>query len=147
MRPLYNLLHAPTAQKPRKVRDHGSKSTTTTNNNNIELNTQSSKMPDYCTVYQAELSAITNAATALTAIIANKKNTVFFTDSQYSIEALVKITIYEQQNHPQMPQRYATPFKINTLSETNIVHVKGKAGGRGPGAGGQVFLESSSVLG
>ena len=28
-------------------------STTTTNNNNIELNTQSSKLPDYCTVYQA----------------------------------------------------------------------------------------------
>jgi hypothetical protein len=40
-------------------------STTTTNNNNIELNTQSSKLPDYCTVYQAELTAITNAASAL----------------------------------------------------------------------------------
>ena len=40
-------------------------STTTTNNNNIELNTQSSKLPDYCTVYQAELTAITNVASAL----------------------------------------------------------------------------------
>ena len=62
-------------------------STTTTNNNNIELNTQPSKLPDYCTVYQAELTAITNAASALNTI-ANNKTIVFFTDSQSSIEAL-----------------------------------------------------------
>ena len=85
-------------------------STTTTNNNNIELNTQSSKLPDYCTVYQAELTAITNAAAALN-IIANNKTIVFFTDSQSSIEALAKITMNSKTT-------LECHNALNTLSDT-----------------------------
>ena len=93
-------------------------STTTTNNNNIELNTQSSKLPDYCTVYQAELTAITNAATALNTI-ANNKTIVFFTDSQSSIEALAKITMNSKTT-------LECHNALNTLSDTNTVHVNFK---------------------
>ena len=98
-------------------------STTTTNNNDIELNTQSSKLPDYCTVYQAELTAITNAAAALN-IIANNKTIVFFTDSQSSIEALAKITMNRKTT-------LECHNALNTLSDTNTVHVKWIAGHEG----------------
>ena len=58
-----------------------------TNNNQTELARGLAKLPDYCTVYQAELSAITAAANALTN---NTKGAevVFLTDSLSSIQTL-----------------------------------------------------------
>ena len=98
-------------------------STTTTNNNKTELDSQSSKLPDYCTVYQAELTAITKAATALTEST-NNKNIVFFTDSQSSIEALTKITMNSKTT-------LDCHNALNALGDTNMIHVKWIAGHEG----------------
>ena len=63
----------------------------TTNNNNIIIYEGSAKLPDHCTVYQAELSGITAAAGILQDHTDN--NIIFLTDSLSSIQALNSHTL------------------------------------------------------
>ena len=84
----------------------------TTNNNHNTIEEYSGKLPEYCTVYQSELTAITEASRALH----NKRDATihFFTDSSSSVNTMNKSftnskTVYEC-------------FKaLNTLSQNNKV--------------------------
>ena len=58
----------------------------TTNNNETTINETSLKLPDYCTVYQAELTAITEACKLLNSV--NNKHIIIWTDSLSSIKTL-----------------------------------------------------------
>ena len=60
--------------------------TITTKNNKEEVLHHSAKIPDYCSVYQAELRAITAAATSLQDT--TNKDILFLTDSLSSLQAL-----------------------------------------------------------
>ena len=63
----------------------------TTNNNADEIHTHSAKLPDFCTVYQAELTAITEAAEWLKAYL--NKTIIILTDSQAGLNTLNKTTL------------------------------------------------------
>jgi len=58
----------------------------TTNDNVEEIHTHTAKLPDFCSVYQAELIAITAAAERVKDLV--NKNIVFLTDSQAAINTL-----------------------------------------------------------
>ena len=58
----------------------------TTNNNKTEIAQGHAKLPDHCSVYQAELCAITSAANSLTPHSGD--NIIFLTDSLSSIQTL-----------------------------------------------------------
>jgi ribonuclease HI len=64
----------------------------TTNNNNTTIHETSYKLPDYCTVFQAELTAIREAFNYL-ANTTNKHNIIIWTDSLSSIEAVTTLSI------------------------------------------------------
>ena len=64
----------------------------TTNKNKTEIMSCYAKLPDHCSVYQAELIAITKAAEMLQNNTRQKKIT-FFTDSLSAIDTLEKTTI------------------------------------------------------
>lgn len=63
----------------------------TTNNNDTTLHEGSYRLPDYCTVFQAELTAITEACTHLTSN--NNKHIIIWTDSLSSIQAITTLNI------------------------------------------------------
>ena len=63
----------------------------TINDNADVIHTHSAKLPDYCSVYQAELSAITAAAEWLMGYVGN--SIVFFTDSQAGLNSMNKTTL------------------------------------------------------
>ena len=94
----------------------------TTNNNNTELMTFSAKLPDYCTVYQAELSAIMMAATDM--LEYSEKVINFYTDSLSSLQAL---------NSTSLNSRTAIEchHALNSLASHNIVSIKWIAGHEG----------------
>ena len=62
----------------------------TTNNNNTIINETYFRLPDYCTVFQAELSAIEDACNYL--LSQNNMNIIIWTDSLSSIQALTSNT-------------------------------------------------------
>ena len=63
----------------------------TTHNNNTIINETSFRLPDYCNIFQAELSAITDACNLLST--ENNKHIIIWTDSLSSIQALSANTI------------------------------------------------------
>ena len=63
----------------------------TTNNNDTTLHKGSYRLPDYCTVFQAELTAIMKACTHLTSN--NNKHIIIWTDSLSSIQAITTLNI------------------------------------------------------
>ena len=63
----------------------------TTNNNTLELLSISAKLPDYCSVYQAEMVALTVAAERMMNHL--NKEIYILTDSQAAINTLNKITM------------------------------------------------------
>ena len=63
----------------------------TTNNNDTTLHEGSYWLPDYCTVFQAELTAITEACTHLTSN--NNKHIIIWTDSLSSMQAIKTLNI------------------------------------------------------
>ena len=63
----------------------------TTKNNAEVIHTHSAKLPDYCSVYQAELSAITAAAEWLRGYDSN--SIIIFTDSQAGLNTMDKTTL------------------------------------------------------
>ena len=62
----------------------------TTDNNDTTMKEAHFKLPDYCTVFQAELTAIKEACIYLES--QNNKNIIIWTDSLSSIQALASIT-------------------------------------------------------
>ena len=63
----------------------------TTNNNNTTIHETSYKLPDYCTVFQAELTAIREACRYLATT--TNKHIIIWTDSLSSIEAVKTLSI------------------------------------------------------
>ena len=63
----------------------------TTNNNNTTIHETSYKLPDYCTVFQAELTAIREACNYLANT--TNKHIIIWTDSLSSIEAVTTLSI------------------------------------------------------
>ena len=63
----------------------------TTNNNNTTLKESYFKLPDHCSVFQAELTAIMDACNNLTTM--ENKQIIIWTDSLSSIQALTTCTI------------------------------------------------------
>ena len=61
----------------------------TTNNNCTILHEESHKLPNYCSVFQAELTAITETCNKLTTY--NNKHIIIWTDSLSSIQALTAL--------------------------------------------------------
>ena len=87
---------------------------TTTNSNATIIKEHSTRLPDYCSVYQAELSAIADAATSLQHI--SDSSIYFLTDSLSSIHTL---------NNKVLSSKTALSCHkaLNVLSNSNTVHV------------------------
>ena len=64
----------------------------TTDNNNLTIKESHFKLPDYSTVFQAELLAIKEACNYLSSQNNKNKNIIIWTDSLSSIQALASIT-------------------------------------------------------
>ena len=88
---------------------------TTQNNNNTTLGETSSKLPDFCSVYQAELTAITEGAKSLTHCIG--QDIMFWSDSLSSIQSLSSRTM----NSKTTIQCHVT---LNELAKHNTVKVR-----------------------
>ena len=94
----------------------------TTNNNTTEIQTQSAKLPDFCTIYQAELTALTAAAEALKCFA--NRNIYILTDSQAAIHTLNKSTMNSQT-------ALNCHGALNNLAAHNVVKVLWVAGHEG----------------
>ena len=96
--------------------------TITTDNNETEIHSYSTKLPDYCTVYQAELYAMEAAAKWL--VEYNGHCITILTDSLSGLQSLTKIII---NNKTAINCHRA----INALAEHNTVTVTWVAGHEG----------------
>ena len=96
--------------------------TITTDNNETEIHSYSAKLPDYCTVYQAELYAMEAAANWL--VEYNGHCITILTDSLSGLQSLTKIII---NNKTAINCHRA----INALAEHNTVTVTWVAGHEG----------------
>lgn len=96
--------------------------TITTDNNETEIHSYSAKLPDYCTVYQAELYAMEAAAKWL--VEYNGHCITILTDSLSGLQSLTKIII---NNKTAINCHRA----INALAEHNTVTVTWVAGHEG----------------
>ena len=94
----------------------------TTNNNNTELMTYSAKLPEFCTVYQAELMAIKTAADEMATY--TEKDIIFYTDSLSSLQALNSTTLNSRT-------AIECHNSLNGLAAQNIVTMKWVAGHEG----------------
>jgi len=96
----------------------------TTKQNKTELAACFAKLPDHCSVYQAELIAINKAAEIMQTQNTRQKQITFFTDSQSAIESLEKTT---------MNSRTAIECHqaLNALGDHNTVKVSWIAGHEG----------------
>ena len=85
-----------------------------TTNNNVEILHESSfKLPDYCSVFQAELTAITEAAEYCSKNLTSR-NIVFFSDSLSSLQSL-------QSTKSNSKTSWRCHNVLNTLARTNYV--------------------------
>ena len=82
----------------------------------------SAKLPDYCTVYQAELAAITHAAASLSQV--TEQNITIFTDSQSSINSLNKLT----NNSRTAINCHSALENLAACNTVNVVWVPGHEG-------------------
>ena len=90
----------------------------TTDNNNTIIYESSIKLPDYCTVFQAELVAISEACKHLiTTTNTNNKHIIIWTDSLSSIEAITALTIKSRTTN----DCYEA---LNTLGNLNTLEVR-----------------------
>ena len=64
----------------------------TTNNNNTILEERSFKLPDYCTVYQTELTAIMSSKLANISTYTNTHIIILWSDSLSSIQAISSLS-------------------------------------------------------
>ena len=87
----------------------------TRDNNNVELSQASAKMPDFCSVYQAELTAI--MAGAETLADCKEQNILFWSDSLSSLQSLSNKTM----NSKTVIQCHKT---LNELARHNTVKVR-----------------------
>ena len=87
----------------------------TTDNNNTILDEKSFKLPDYCTVFQAELTAIREACTYLANF--TNKNIIIWTDSESSILAVSALNIRSRTT------RDCTDA-LNSLGNSNSVELR-----------------------
>ena len=82
----------------------------------------SAKLPDYCSVYQAELAAITHAAASLSQV--TEQNVTIFTDSQSAINSLNKLT----NNSRTAINCHSALEHLATRNTVNVVWVPGHEG-------------------
>ena len=94
----------------------------TTHNNNTEIMSYSAKLPDCCTVYQAELAAIRSAAEALS--IYDNKDIIILTDSRSALQSLNTTTLNSKT-------AIECHGALNGLAASNIVALKWVAGHEG----------------
>jgi ribonuclease HI len=94
----------------------------TTKNNETEIHSYSAKLPDYCTVYQAELYAMEAAASWL--VDYKGQDVTVLTDSLSGLQSLTKITI----NNKSVINCHGA---ISELAKSNTVTVMWVAGHEG----------------
>ena len=97
----------------------------TTNDNVEEIHTHSAKLPDFCSVYQAELIAITAAAERVNELI--NKNIVFLTDSQAAINTLNKTNLRSNT----AINCHGALSDLSTHNPVSVIWVKGHEGHQG----------------
>jgi ribonuclease HI len=110
----------------------------TTDNNQTEIDNDSVKLPDYCTVYQAELAAITAGATSLAECA--QRDIIFFTDSLSSIQALNNKTI----NSRTALECHQTLTALATHNTVKVMWVPGHEGHWGNERADQLAKEGTS---